>query len=148
MPCNGPCITRRSLYFRPENFQPDPTGKDGATIDRVLPAGRFPAGLRQYRRRAGECPRPALFRLSRLAAPGRGPRRRGEQDIERALSLDPNDSDALALQAIIAVVQNDKDKALEVAQKAVGADPKSATAQIALSYAQQASLIWKARAPV
>jgi tetratricopeptide (TPR) repeat protein len=36
------------------------------------------------------------------------------------------------------VVQNDKDKALQVAQQAVGAAPDSATAQIALSYAQQA----------
>jgi len=59
-------------------------------------------------------------------------------DIERALNLNPNDSDALALQTIIAVVQNEKDKAMEVAQKAVEAASDSATAQIALSYAQQA----------
>jgi tetratricopeptide (TPR) repeat protein len=59
-------------------------------------------------------------------------------DIERALQLNPNDSNALALQTIIAVVQNDKDKALQVAQQAVGTAPDSATAQIALSYAQQA----------
>jgi tetratricopeptide (TPR) repeat protein len=59
-------------------------------------------------------------------------------DIERALRLNPNDSNALALQTIIAVVQNDKDTALQVAQQAVGMAPDSATAQIALSYAQQA----------
>jgi tetratricopeptide (TPR) repeat protein len=59
-------------------------------------------------------------------------------DIERALRLHPNDSNALALQTIIAVVQNDKDTALQVAQQAVGMAPESATAQIALSYAQQA----------
>ncbi len=53
-------------------------------------------------------------------------------------SLNPNFSDALALQSIIAVVQNDKEKALNQAQKAVVADPQSATAQIALSYARQA----------
>jgi tetratricopeptide (TPR) repeat protein/opacity protein-like surface antigen len=35
-------------------------------------------------------------------------------------------------------VQNDKDKALQVAQQAVATSPNSATAQIALSYAQQA----------
>ena len=59
-------------------------------------------------------------------------------DIARALSLDPNYSDALALQTIITLVQNDKDKALNLARKGVEADPSSATALIALSYAQQA----------
>ena len=59
-------------------------------------------------------------------------------DIERALQLNANDSDALALQTIIAVVQNDKDRALETAQQAVQADASSAVAQIAMSYAQQA----------
>jgi tetratricopeptide (TPR) repeat protein len=58
-------------------------------------------------------------------------------DIERALRLHPNDSNALALQTIIAIVQNDKDTALKVAQQAVGMAPESATARIALSYAQQ-----------
>ena len=59
-------------------------------------------------------------------------------DIERAQKLDPKNSDAFALQSIIAVTQNEKGKALEIAQQAVTADPKSATARIALSYAQQA----------
>jgi len=59
-------------------------------------------------------------------------------DIDRALKLDPKNSDALALQSIIAVVQNDKDKALALAQQAVIADPTSASAKTALSYAQQA----------
>jgi Tfp pilus assembly protein PilF len=59
-------------------------------------------------------------------------------EIGRALRLDPNYSDALSLQAIIYVVQNERDKALSAAQQAVKADPNSATALIALSYAQQA----------
>jgi tetratricopeptide (TPR) repeat protein len=60
-------------------------------------------------------------------------------DIERAQKLDPKNSDAFALRSIVAVVQNDKGKALDLAQKAVEADPKSPTARIALSYAQQAA---------
>jgi tetratricopeptide (TPR) repeat protein len=60
-------------------------------------------------------------------------------DIEQALRLDPNYSDAFALQTIIAIVKNEKEKALNLAQKAVEAGPESATARIALSYAQQAS---------
>lgn len=59
-------------------------------------------------------------------------------DIDRALKLDPKNSDALALQSIMAVVQNEKDKALTLAQQAVVADPNSASAKTALSYAQQA----------
>jgi tetratricopeptide (TPR) repeat protein len=61
------------------------------------------------------------------------------KDLERALALDPNYSDAYALQSIIAVVQNDKSYALNLAQKAVETGPNSATARIAQSYAQQAS---------
>ncbi|MBW2684210.1 MAG: FecR domain-containing protein, partial [Deltaproteobacteria bacterium] len=60
-------------------------------------------------------------------------------DITRALNLEPGYSDALALQTVIAVVQNDKDRALSIAGKAVEGDPNSATAWIALSYAQQAA---------
>ncbi len=59
-------------------------------------------------------------------------------DIERTLNLAPGDSDAISLKSIIAVVQNDKDLALDLAKKAVKADPNSATALIALSYALQA----------
>lgn len=61
------------------------------------------------------------------------------ETINQALSIDPANSDAFALQTIIAVVQNRKEEALSLAAKAVKADPKSATAQIALSYAQQAN---------
>jgi tetratricopeptide (TPR) repeat protein len=56
--------------------------------------------------------------------------------LDEALKANPNDADALALQAIISVVMNRKD-ALATAQKAVQADPKSSAAQIALSYARQ-----------
>lgn len=60
-------------------------------------------------------------------------------DLDRALKLNPNYGDALALQSIVAVVQNDKERAFNVAQKAVAADPKSTSALTALSYAQQAN---------
>ncbi len=59
-------------------------------------------------------------------------------DIEQALKLEPGNSDAYALQAIIAVVQNDKEQALTLATKAVELDQASSTARLALSYAQQA----------
>ena len=53
------------------------------------------------------------------------------------LTQQPQDGNALALQSIIAVVQNENEKALTVAQQAVGVAPRSATPLIALSYAQQ-----------
>lgn len=59
-------------------------------------------------------------------------------DIREVLTLEPQNSEALALQAVIAVVQNRKTDALQSAREAVGADPRSTAALIALSYALQA----------
>lgn len=59
--------------------------------------------------------------------------------LDRLLADDPGNSAAIALQSIIAVVQNDKDRALELAQQAVKNDDLSAPARLALSYAQQAA---------
>ncbi len=60
------------------------------------------------------------------------------KDLDRALKLSENDANALALQSIIAVARNEADKALSLARRSASAGPKSATPQIALSYAQQA----------
>lgn len=59
-------------------------------------------------------------------------------DLLTALQLDANNSTALALQAIIAVTQNDKPGALNMAERAVAIDTGSATALLSLSYARQA----------
>jgi tetratricopeptide (TPR) repeat protein len=82
-------------------------------------------------------PRFFAYRASLLLAVGRFDE--ASRDIERALSLDPNYSDAFALQSILAVAQNEKEKAQDLAQRAVTAGPNSVPALIALSYAQQAS---------
>ena len=82
-------------------------------------------------------PRFFVYRASLLLAVGRVDE--ASKDIERALSLSPNYSDAFALQSVIAVVLNEREKALDIARKAVEADPKSAAALIALSYAQQSN---------
>lgn len=81
-------------------------------------------------------PRFLTYRASQLLSVGRVGE--AKADIDKALRIDPNFSDALALLSIIAVVQNDKETAFNQAQKAVTAEPQSATAQIALSYARQA----------
>jgi tetratricopeptide (TPR) repeat protein len=82
-------------------------------------------------------PRYLAHRASLLLAVGRVDE--ANADIGKALNLAPNNSDALALQSVIALVQNDKGKALDLGKKSVEADPKSASARIALSYAQQAN---------
>jgi tetratricopeptide (TPR) repeat protein len=82
-------------------------------------------------------PRFFAYRASLLLAVGRVDE--ASRDLERALSLDPKYGEAMALQSIVAAVQNDKEKALAFAQRAVESDSKLASAWIALSYAQQAN---------
>ena len=85
-------------------------------------------------------PRFFAYRASLLLAVGRFDE--ANRDIERALSLNPNYSEALSLQAIIVVAQNDKEKARDLAQRAVTADPKSATALVALSFERRRLAQW------
>ena len=58
--------------------------------------------------------------------------------IHQVQISEPNNSDAFALQAIIAVAKNQQQTALELANKAVKAKPDSSVAKIAQSYAYQA----------
>ncbi|SFO36937.1 FecR family protein [Nitrosospira briensis] len=81
-------------------------------------------------------PRFLTYRAGLLLSVGRVEEARA--DIAQALKLEPGNSDAYALQAIIAVVQNDKEQALALATKAVELDQESSGARLALSYAQQA----------
>jgi tetratricopeptide (TPR) repeat protein len=129
-----------TLYFRPADFPAGP-GWEGMvrnSIEAYMKGdiqGAFnsiagiPANLNE--------PRFFAYRASLLLVVGRIDE--ASRDLERALSLRPNYSDALALQTIIAVVQNDKESALNIGKQAITADPKSAAALIALSYAQQAN---------
>lgn len=61
-----------------------------------------------------------------------------QSDIEHALAMNAQNSDALALKAVIAVVQNRAAEAVDMARQAVQHRPRSASAHIALSYALQA----------
>jgi len=59
-------------------------------------------------------------------------------DIQKALGMNPQDGNALALSAVIAVVQNRTAEAVDLAWQAVRCTPHSAAVHIALSYALQA----------
>ena len=127
------------LYLRPDEFPPGPgwQGMVRRSIELYLRGDRQQAfeGIATVPETVRD-PRFFVYRASLLLAVGRVDE--AGADIKRALRLAPNDGNALALQSIIAVVQNEKDQALNVAQHAVEAAPGSATALIALSYAQQA----------
>jgi tetratricopeptide (TPR) repeat protein len=127
------------LYLRPDEFPPGPgwQGMVRRSIEFYLRGDRQQA----FERIATvpdtvRDPRFFVYRASLLLAVGRVDE--ADADIKRALRLDPNDGNVLALQSIIAMVENEKDKALNLAQRAVEAAPDSAAALIALSYAQQA----------
>lgn len=77
-----------------------------------------------------------VYRANLSLAVGRVPE--ALTDIERALALEADNSEALALRSIIAVVQNRKEAAYTDAQKAVDLNPESPSALLALSYAHQA----------
>ena len=81
-------------------------------------------------------PRYLAYRAARLLAVGRVDA--AGLDIRKALRLDPTYAEAHALQAVIFVVQNERDKALAAAQRAVDNGPNSVAARIAMSYARQA----------
>jgi tetratricopeptide (TPR) repeat protein len=94
-----------------------------AALDAVLPAAR---DARYHTLRAG-----LLLTVGRVdeARPA----------IHQALAEAPDDATAVALQAVIAVAQNETAEALELAKTAARRDPSSPVAQIALSYAYQAT---------
>lgn len=60
-------------------------------------------------------------------------------ELAQARQLDPNDSDAYALNAVIDIAQNNREGALENGRRAVSLAPQSVPARLALSYALQAS---------
>lgn len=62
-----------------------------------------------------------------------------QSDISQALRLDADNGTALALQSVVALAQNENDKALDLAKKASEREPRSPVPLIALSYAQQAN---------
>lgn len=77
-----------------------------------------------------------LYRAGLLLAVGQA----GEAGaaIGEILRVQPDNSEAHALLAMIAVVQNNKDQALQLATRAAALDRNSPAAKLALSYAQQA----------
>ena len=129
-----------TLYFRPADFPPGP-GWEGMVRNSIEAwnRGDYPAAFAAIEKVPPNLddPRFLAYRGALLLAVGRYDE--ASRDVELALSIAPNYSDALALRAIISVVQNEKERAWDTAKRAVAADPKSASALIAFSYTQQAN---------
>ena len=87
---------------------------------------------------AGEASDPRFYTRRAASRLGVGRVDEAQADLARALELQPSNADALALQAMIAVTQNDRDRAAELADRATAADPQSTSALIARSYVRQA----------
>jgi tetratricopeptide (TPR) repeat protein len=129
-----------ALYFRAADF---PAGTDWRGMVRnsieALNKGDYQAAFEAIRNVPPNITEPRFFVYRAALLLGVGRYDEASRDVAQALSTAPNYSDALALQAIVAVVQNDKERALDLAKQAVTADPKSASALVSLSYAQQAN---------
>lgn len=127
------------LYLRPGDFQSGPgwEGMVRSSIEQYI-SGDIEGAFNSIENAPADVsdPRFYAYRASLLLAVGQVDD--ADADIKRALSLDPNYSDAFALETIIYIVKNEREKALGAAGKAVETGPESATAEIALSYAQQA----------
>jgi Tfp pilus assembly protein PilF len=129
------------IYYRPDQFQAGPAASWEEMVRKSLEfywKGDLKGAFSSIEKAPGDIrdPRFFIYRAALLLTVGRVDE--SETDIRRALSLAPGNSDAFALQSIIYVVRNKKEKALDLAHKAVEAAPDSATARVALSYAQQA----------
>lgn len=71
---------------------------------------------------------------------GLGNAEEAESDLDRAFSLTPENGEAHALRAVMAIARNDIAQALSDGRKAVLQNPRSSAAKIALSYGLQADL--------
>jgi tetratricopeptide (TPR) repeat protein len=131
-----------TLYYRPADFQAAPP-TDWQGMLRKSIEFYMEGDLEKAFESIAEAPEnisdPRFFtyRASLLLSVGRV--EEAGADIEKVLKIMPNYSPALAIQSVISVVQNDKERGLSLARKAVEIDSHSAAARIALSYALQAN---------
>lgn len=106
-------------------------------LDAVQWALYYPAIIGYHRNQGSADPGDAMQQAEYLLSVGQADE--AAVVINRLLADNPADSAATALLSIIAVVRNDRDRALELAHQAVRHDNLSTPARLALSYAQQAA---------
>jgi tetratricopeptide (TPR) repeat protein len=127
-----------SLYYPPIFAAPPGTAPELADAQRLAAGGDIAGAVAALDALpdAGRSAAAQAYRAALLLQVGRADE--GRVAIDAALAADPASADALALRAVIGVVQNERDAALADARRAVELAPTSAAAKTALSYAQQA----------
>ncbi|MGE3740564.1 MAG: tetratricopeptide repeat protein [Geminicoccaceae bacterium] len=124
-----------ALYYPAILSAPAGDAPELAEARRLAAGGDVAAALAALDRAAGGA-RIDTYRAALLLEVGQADAARAA--LERVLAAEPQDAQALALRAIIQVVQNQPEPALADAEKAVELAPDSTAARLALSYAQQA----------
>ena len=127
-----------SLYYPPIFAAPPGAAPELADAQRLAAGGDIAGAVAALDALpdAGRNAAVQAYRAALLLQVGRADEARVA--IDAALAANPASADALALRAVIGVVQNERDAALADARKAVELAPTSAAAKTALSYAQQA----------
>jgi tetratricopeptide (TPR) repeat protein len=131
------------LDYHPSDFQPPFPADWQASVQKSVESYREgnlekAIGILSEIKEGVQDPRFFTYRASLLLSVGRVDE--AKSDIEKSLQSMPTNSDALALQSVIAVAQNDRVMALDLARKAREANPQSSSARVALSYALQANV--------
>ena len=129
-----------ALYYPPILPYPDAaTNIDGniRTAIQDFRQGRINAALSRLDRLPPAQQTPYFHKVRGAILLSVGQDKLALQDSNALLAQKPNDAEALALQSVIALTQNRKDEAYALANQAVSANPQSATAYSALSYAEQ-----------
>jgi tetratricopeptide (TPR) repeat protein len=122
------------LYFRPDEFPAGP-GWQGMvrSSSEFYAKGDLANAFKRLENAPADIRDPRFFTYRARLALAVGRVDDATADIDRALQLAPSDANALSLQAIMAIVQNDKDRAMAIAEKNVAANPASASARMSFS---------------
>jgi tetratricopeptide (TPR) repeat protein len=134
-----------ALYYPPlidYRQVPYPEGPDAQAICRALEhyhRGALPETLRSLEQVPPERRDARFFTLRAGLLLSISQVAEARADIDEALRRNPSEATAYALRSIIALVQNQKEKALSLARKAAELEPQSPVPQVALSYAYQAT---------
>ena len=129
-----------ALYYPPVLPYPDATGIVDSSIRTAIQdyrQGHLDKAISQLDDFTKDKQTPYFYKVRGAMRLTAGQDQLAIQDIQALLASNPNDAEALALQSVRALTQNRKDEAYALANKAVTANPKSASAYSALSYAEQ-----------
>lgn len=129
-----------ALYYPPLIPYPEPTANIDADIRKAIQdfrQGHSKEALLQLEKFSQQKQNLYFFKVRGAMRLTIGQVALALQDIQTILEKNPKDAEALALQSVLALTQNNKQEALDLANRATESDTHSASAYSALSYAEQ-----------